>query len=87
MNLIRKKEKKGSEVAQWWPTLSGPWTVACQAPPSMRFSRQEYLSGLLFPSPEDLPTHGSSLGLPPCRQTLYHLSHQGVRFLMYYDLQ
>ena len=32
-----------------------PWTVACQAPPSMEFSRQEYWSGLPFPSPGDLP--------------------------------
>jgi len=32
-----------------------PWTVACQAPLSMGFSRQEYWSGLPFPSPEDLP--------------------------------
>ena len=28
-----------------------PWTVAHQAPPSMGFSRQEYWSGLPFPSP------------------------------------
>ena len=27
-----------------------PWTVACQAPPSMGFSRQKYWSGLPFPS-------------------------------------
>ena len=32
-----------------------PWTVAYQAPPSMGFSRQEYWSGLPFPSPGDLP--------------------------------
>ena len=32
-----------------------PWTVARQAPLSMGFSRQEYWSGLPFPSPEDLP--------------------------------
>ena len=32
-----------------------PWTVACQAPPSMEFSSQEYWSGLPFPSPGDLP--------------------------------
>ena len=32
-----------------------PWTVAFQAPLSMGFSRQEYWSGLPFPSPEDLP--------------------------------
>ena len=34
------------------------WTVAYQAPPSMEFSRQEYWSGLLFPSPGDLPDPG-----------------------------
>ena len=32
-----------------------PWTVAYQAPPSIGFSREEYWSGLLFPSPGDLP--------------------------------
>ena len=32
-----------------------PWTVACQAPLSMEFSRQEYWSGLPFPTPGDLP--------------------------------
>ena len=35
-----------------------PWTVAYHAPPSMGFSRQEYWSGLPFPSPEDLPDAG-----------------------------
>ena len=35
-----------------------PWTVACQAPLSMAFSRQEYWSGLPFPSPGDLPDPG-----------------------------
>ena len=35
-----------------------PWTVACQAPLCMEFSRQEYLSGLPFPSPGDLPDPG-----------------------------
>ena len=34
------------------------WTVAYQAPPSMGFSRQEYWSGLPFPSPGDLPDPG-----------------------------
>ena len=32
-----------------------PWTVAYQAPQSMGFSRQEYWSGLPFPSPGNLP--------------------------------
>ena len=35
-----------------------PWTVVSQAPPSMEFSRQEYWSGLPFPSPGDLPNPG-----------------------------
>ena len=39
-----------------------PWTVAHQAPLSMRFSRQEYWSGLLFPSPGDLPDPGMEPG-------------------------
>ena len=37
------------------PLFATPWTVACQAPLSMEFSRQEYWSGLPFPSPGDLP--------------------------------
>ena len=36
-----------------------PWTVAHQAPLSMGFSRQEYWSGLLFPSPGYLPDPGT----------------------------
>ena len=35
-----------------------PWAVACQAPLSMGFSRQEYWSGLPCPPPEDLPNPG-----------------------------
>ena len=41
-----------------------PWTVAYQAPPSLGFSRQEYRSGLLFPSPRDLPNPGIKPGSP-----------------------
>ena len=41
-----------------------PWTVAYQASPSMGFSRQEYRSGLPFPSPEDLPDPGIEPGSP-----------------------
>ena len=36
-----------------------PWTVARQAPLSMKFCRQEYWSGLPFPPPEDLPNPGT----------------------------
>ena len=45
-------------VAKSCLTLVTPWTVAHQAPLSMGFSRQEYWSGLPFPSPEDLPDRG-----------------------------
>ena len=41
-----------------------PWTVAYQAPPSMGFSRQEYWSGVPFPSPGDLPDPGIEPGSP-----------------------
>ena len=57
--------------------LATPWTAAYQAPLSVEFSRQEYWSGLPFPSPGIFLTQGSNPGLPHCRQTLYHLSHQG----------
>ena len=39
-----------------------PWTVAHQAPLSMESSRQEYWSGLPFPSPGDLPNPGTEPG-------------------------
>ena len=51
------------------------WTVAHQAPLSMRFSRQKYWSELPFPSPGDLPDSGSNLDLLHRRQILYHVSH------------
>ena len=55
------------------------WTVAYQASPSMGFSRQEYWSGLPFPSPGDLPDPGikprslalQADALPSCRTPLY----------------
>ena len=43
--------KSQSEVAQLCPTLSDLMAAAYQAPPSMGFSRQEYLSGVPLPSP------------------------------------
>ena len=44
--------------------LGTPWTVACQAPLSMGFSRQEYWNGLPFPSPGDLSKPGIKSGSP-----------------------
>ena len=48
----------GGLVAKLCLTLAPPWTVACQAPQSMGFSRQEYWSGFPYPSPGDLPNPG-----------------------------
>ena len=41
-----------------------PWTVACQAPLFMEFSRPEYWSGLPCPPPGDLPHSGNEPGSP-----------------------
>ena len=41
-----------------------PMDIACQAPPSMEFSRQEYWNGLPFPSPGNLPDSEIELGSP-----------------------
>ena len=49
--LKREKEPMSDSVI--------PWTAVHQAPLSMGFSRQEYWSGLPFPSPEDLPDLGN----------------------------
>ena len=46
-----------SEVAQS-DSLRPPWAVAHQAPPTMEFSRQDYWSGLPFPSPGNFPDPG-----------------------------
>ena len=51
---ISKKVKSFSRVL----LFVTPWTVACQAPLSMGFFRQEYWSGLPFPSPGDLSDPG-----------------------------
>ena len=48
----------GGLVSKLCLTLVAPWTAAHQALPSMGFSRQEYWSGLPFPSPGYLPNPG-----------------------------
>ena len=62
-------------VAKSCPNLKTPGTVACQAPLFIGFSRQEYWSGLPFPSPGDLPNLRTEPRSPlHCRQILYPLS-------------
>ena len=53
------------------------WTTVCQAPPSMGFPRQEYWSGLPFPSPRDLPDSGIKPAFPALQADSVLLSHKG----------
>ena len=57
----RKKKRKKVKSFSCVQCFANLWTVAHQAPLSMGFSRQEYWSGLPFPSPRDLP----NLGIEP----------------------
>ena len=53
-----------AEAASVVSDSATPWTVAHQAPLSTEFPRQEYWSGLSFPSPGDLPDPGMELASP-----------------------
>ena len=57
----RRSEVKSLSLVWLFAT---PWTVAYKAPLSMEFSRQEYWSGLPFPSPGDHPDPGIEPGFP-----------------------
>ena len=50
----------------------------------MEFSRQEFWSGLPFPSPRDLPDPGNKPRSPALQQILYCLSHQGSPYTLLY---
>ena len=63
-----------------------PWTVAHQAPPSMGFTRQEYWSGLPFPSPEDLPKPGIKPGAPILQADSLLSELQGSPFIYFLSL-
>ena len=58
-----------------------PWTVAHRAPLSIGFFRQEYWSGLPFPSPGDLPNLGIEPGSPALLADSFRLSYQGSYIL------
>ena len=66
--LNRSHENRQSEVKVNWLShvrlFATPWIVAYDVPPSMGFSRQEYWSGLPFPSPGHLPDPGIEPGSP-----------------------
>ena len=71
-------------------SFASSWTVAFQAPLSMEFSRQEYWSGLPFPSPGDLPTQESNSRLLHRQADSLPLSHLGnpavLLHLFYFSL-
>ena len=62
--MIYLKEKVKVKSLSCVRLFATPWTVAHQAPLSTVFPRQEYWSGLPFPSPEDLPNPGIEPGCP-----------------------
>ena len=62
----RKERKKGKSLS-CVQLLATSWTIAYQGPLSMGFPRQEYWSGLPFPSPGDLPKPGIKPGSPVLR--------------------
>ena len=72
--LIESESVKSLSHVQLFGT---PWTVAHQAPLSMGFSRQEYWSGLPFPSPGDLPDPGIKPGSPALQAESVPYVHQG----------
>ena len=63
-NLSTEKDCVCTHVLSHVRLLVTPWTIACQVPLSMGFSRQECQSGLSFPSPGDLPYPGIEPGSP-----------------------
>ena len=56
--LISKMDIAVVKLLSYILLFANPWTLACQRPLSMGFSRQEYWSRLPFPSPGDLPNPG-----------------------------
>ena len=56
--LMKVKERNKVKSRSRVQLFANPWTEAYQVPPTMEFSRQEYWSGLPFPSPGDLSNPG-----------------------------
>jgi len=67
-------------VAYCVQLFGNPWTVAQQAPLSMRFPRQEHWSGLPFPFPGDLPDPGIKPAFLHWQMNSLPISHQGSSF-------
>ena len=72
-------------VSHVW-LFTTPWTVACEAPLSMEFFRQEYWSGLPCPLGEPSQPRGWTQVSCTGRRILYYVSHQGSLFGWYFLL-
>ena len=68
----------GVLVAMSWLILTTPWTVACQAPLSIWFLRQECWSRLSFSSPGEVPDPGIEAVSLALQADSLSLSHQRV---------
>ena len=69
------------------PLFATPWTIAYQAPLSMGFSRQEYWSGLPFPSAGDLPNPGIEPESPALQADALSSEPSGKPLLNLIDLK
>ena len=78
--MLKVKVKSLSRVR----LFATPWTVAHQAPPSMGFYRQEYWSGLPFPSPGDLPGRGIEPRSPVLQADTLTSESPGKPYLIWY---
>ena len=64
-----------------------PQTLACQAPLSMVFLRQQCLSGLPFPSPGDLPNPGIKSATPSLAGGFFTAESRGKHFYSLYSIK
>ena len=83
LSVTKRQILYAGSVAQSCPTLFDPMDcIAHQAPPSMGFSRQEYWSGLPFPSPGDLPDSGIEPGSPSLQADALPSKPPGIHFIL-----
>ena len=75
---LPKKNIGSGLVAKSCPTLVTTWTIARHASLSMWFPKQEYWSGLPFPSPGDLPDPGIKPVSSVLQSDFLLLSYQGI---------
>ena len=75
------KERNKVKLLNHVPDFATTWILAYQAPPSMGFSRQEYWSGVPFPSPGDIPNPGIEPRSPALWFLLSEPSRKSIKVL------